>query len=266
MPKPILLDDETTWPPALLEILTDGLPTLRAFFDETRRIDRLAEADVLLRWDRPHNPNQGTKEEIYDAAARALAGHSVVGWHCTRLCDDEVEAIMRDGMYPLSEVTFNARLERRIDAGDIPSSIAHRFRKEHQAGDENRQMLWFIFSRDSLRWEAGVGRLFTSWGGEALYNSHEHDGDTGPVLRSIGRPCIVEAELPLERIEAHWTPAEWIVRPYLHRRGINDGHDPERDGHVRKALGPERMRRVISADDPEFEALTGVSKWRCNPC
>ena len=106
-------------------------------------------------------------------------------------------------------------------------------------------MLWFIFSRNLLQDEGRVQRLFTLWGGEALYSRHEEDGETGPILRSIGTPCIVEAELPIAGIEAHWEPAQWIARPFLDRRGISDGHSPERDGHVREPIGPERVRRVI---------------------
>jgi hypothetical protein len=165
-------------------------------------------------------------------------------------------------MYPLSPETLATRLERRIRAGGISAAEAQRFANDHKANDEHRQMLWFIFSRSLLRDEGGVGRLFTSWGGEALYVCHEQDDCTGPVLRSIGKPCIIEAELLIERIEAHWQPAEWIARPFLHRRGISDGHRPERDGYIRETIGPERIRRVILFGDADFEALTGASNWR----
>lgn len=260
-----MLDDEATWPRELKHILEEGLPILRAFYEEDARIERLQRDDVMLRIHAPHNPYRQGKDDILEAVGRSLAGLSIVGWHCTRLCEDEIEMLLREGMYPLSPVTFAARLERRVRAGDIPTAAAKRFAKEHKANDDNRQMLWFIFTENLLRDEGGVGRLFTSWGGEALYVRHEQDSHTGPLLRSIGKPCIVEAEIPIELIEAYSLPAEWIARPFLCRRGISDGHSPERDGHIHEAIGPERIRRVISIDDADFDAFTGSSNWMGYP-
>jgi hypothetical protein len=260
--SPIFLDDEQTWPSALIRILEGGLPVLDAFFSEERRISRLARDIVQLRIYPPRNAHRADKESIYGAAACALKGHSVVGWHCTRLCDDEIELLRRDGMYPLSLATFIARLERRIEVGDIPSSFAATYRELHQAAEPNRHMLWFIFSRESLRDEDGLGRLFSSWGGEALYNSHERNPQTGPVLRAIGTPCIVEAEMPFDIITAFFDPAEWVARAYLHRRDIDDGHSPQREGYIREPLGADCIRRVISVNDPDFEKFTGASTWR----
>jgi len=245
----LILDDETTWPSELKQILDEGLPILRAFFAEYARIERLQRDDVGLRIREPRNPYRQRKDEIYDAVGRSLAGLYIVAWHCTRLCDDEIELVRTNGMYPLSPETLTTRLERRIRTGDISTEEAERFANEHKANDENRQKkLWFIFSRSLLHDEGGVGRLFTSWGGEALYGCHEQDVCTGPVLRSIGSPCIVEAELPIERIEAYFAPAEWVARPFLSRHRISAGNSPERDGHIRETIGPERIRRVIPSE------------------
>lgn len=261
-PSALALDDEATWPQQLLQILEKGVPVLRAFCEEDARVERLGRDDLILRINPPDNPHRQGKNDVLVAARRALAGLSIVGWHCTRLCDDEVKNLKRDGMYTLTPETLAARVTRRVQAGDLSKVAGATFASSHKADDEHRQMLWFIFSKNLLRCEFGVRRLFTSWGGEALYICHEEDGHTGPVLRSIGKPCIVEAEIPIEIIDAHWEPEEWVARPFFHRRGINDGHDPERDGHIYHAIGPESIRRVISFDEPDFESLTGATKWR----
>src|ERR1700727_51627 len=101
MPPALTLDDETTWPSELREILDEGLPVLRAFCEERTRIERMQRVDVALRIHEPHNPYRERKDEIYDAVGQTLAGLDIVGWHCTRLCDDEIELVLRDGMYPL---------------------------------------------------------------------------------------------------------------------------------------------------------------------
>lgn len=261
----IFLDDEATWPTDLRRILEKGLPTLRKFYAEDARIEKQQRGDVMLRIYEPHNPYRESRDEILAEFERALSGLFIVGWHCTRLCKDEVKLIFKEGMYPLSPETFGARLNRRFAAGDISTTEREMFEKINQVDDVNRQMLWFIFSRNLLRDESGVGRLFTSWGGEALYNSHENDVRYGAILRSIGQPYIVEAEMPISKIDAHWEPAEWISRPFLDRRGIRDGHSPERNGHIHERIEADRIRRLISIDDPIFDELTKSASWKRYP-
>jgi hypothetical protein len=68
----LILDDETTWPSELKQILDEGLPILRAFFEEDARIERLQRDDVMLRIHEPHNPYRQRKDEIYDEVGQSL--------------------------------------------------------------------------------------------------------------------------------------------------------------------------------------------------
>src|ERR1700676_2031123 len=46
----------------------------------------------------------------------------------------------------------------------------------------------------------GVGRFFRYWGGEALYNSHQDHAVRGPLLESIGTPCVIQADIPISNL------------------------------------------------------------------
>lgn len=264
-PTTIYLDDEHSWPNEIVKLLESKLALLRSFGERELQIHRSAQDDVLVRINPPTNEYWFERESIAVNVGQLLEGRSIIGWHCTRLCDDEVASLRRAGMYPLSPETLSARLQHRIDNGDIPSSAASRFASEHDAKNIHRQMLWFIFDRKCLRDESGVGRFFASWGGEALYNHHEDDSHTGPILRSIGQPRIVEASLPLKSVDVPELPGEWFVRAFLDHRDIQRPHDARTDGHVRVAVPPEDVCRVFTLGESDFEILTGASRWRRYP-
>jgi hypothetical protein len=122
-------------------------------------------------------------------------------------------------------------------------------------------MTWFVFTANPLRKEAGVWRLFTYWGGEALYVCHEEDPEVGPILRAQGTACIVAAAVPVRAIETHCSLGERFLRCFLHRRGVGTGHDPDVEGHIREPLPGPSIRRIVRRNDPDFELLTGCSAW-----
>ena len=118
----IAFDDEATWPGNLLRLLDGRFTDLKAYEKENRRIDRLAEKDVLLRINRPENRYQA----------------NIVGFHCTRLHAEEIEHILNQGMLPSSEAWLVERIAQRGKAGDLPPHLLLRLLAEHQAADSNR--------------------------------------------------------------------------------------------------------------------------------
>lgn len=127
-----------------------------------------------------------------------LNKYSLIGWHCTRLTEMEITGIIESGM----ELPDAEMLNRRIGALErgriITAQVAAKLRASNQALESNRAgMIWFCFFSPHIGGEHGIERFFRSWGGEALYNSHEDDPETGPVLAGIGVPCLIEAIVPI---------------------------------------------------------------------
>ena len=123
-------------------------------------------------------------------------------------------------------------------------------------------MTWFCFTRAQLRDEASIERLFRSWGGEALYNSHEGDEETGPLLKSLGRPCIVVATVPVVKVATCMEVGRRLVNIWRGCRGIATGDLPEFDGSVCAGTSGTNILRIIHVDDPEFLALTSHDRWQ----
>jgi hypothetical protein len=255
----IHVDDENTWPDVVRQLFEDASAVLRGYERERARIDALCREDVMARISPPWNKYRDKRNNVIAAADDLLSGECLVGYHCTRLHADEISAMLASGLQPLSMELLLDRIRRRVAVGDISEAMARRLTSENQAGDKNRNgSVALIFTRKPLKDELGVGRLFRSWGGEALYNSHEDDGETGPVLRSIGEACIVEAVISVSKIKTFCSVGERFYNRYLADRDVKTGHDPEMEGFTN---GEVAVRRVIRRANTEFVCLTSCEEW-----
>lgn len=256
---PIATDDPATWPPAITSALQEALPALRGYQNYRARLDAEREADpnnIMWRVDPLRNPFKAAREDLAALIDEHIADASFLAWHCTRLCDDEIAAVKTDGMFLLSPETFNARVQRRVDADDITPYVAERLRGANQAASEHRaNQLWFVLTRKPLG-TSGVRDLLGYWGGEALYGNHDRDPEVGPVLKALGKPCIVEMAVPHDAIRTYGSIGLNIVRTFELGHGLRDENPPDCEGHTRQRIAPEQIRRVVTVDDEEFAALT----------
>jgi hypothetical protein len=170
-----------TWPDELRSLLDDKLDLLGAYESERVRIDQLYEANVLARVTPQHNPHEAARDELIERADALLVDKDLLGFHCTRLAEDEATAIRADGIRPLTPDLVERRIRRRVKAGDLTSELADVLLAEHQAAQEGRpDKICFVHSRSILRAERAVYRFFRSWGGEAIYWAHEDHPEIGP--------------------------------------------------------------------------------------
>lgn len=229
-------------------------PRVRAFLDR--------HYDLFLDW--------ATGPTLFDARTydralyelfELLRPFAVAGWHATRLTREEVAAILAQGM----QLPNPAMLDRRIDAvvgtGDLTPKLAARLKAKNQAQETYRAgRIWFCFYPPREAGEGGIADLLSHWGGEALYNSHDRDPVMGPILRSIGTPCLVEAVVPVDMLEVTGLPFTIVAR-FLNSRGSATRDHVNYEDRVLKPLPASSIRRVIRFPEPDFLALTGCEPW-----
>jgi len=256
------LDDVDSWPNELRALLAENLRLLSQYEAERARLSMLCVENVLLRVSPPENQFLAARSEILRKVDELVQDTRFIGWHCTRLHDEEIDDVQRVGLVPLDVQLLERRIDTRLRAGELSADVAQRLKSVNQARDPNRRgMIWILFTRETLQDEDGVIRLFRSWGGEALYNSHERSELTGPILREIGTPCIVEVVVPVAQIETFTTVGERVLNWYLSRHDISTGNAPQMEGVVRTPIPRESLLRVIPRGTKEFLRLTNCSGW-----
>ena len=256
------LDEELTWPRGVLALLEGNVALLRDYERARAERDKRMEDDDMARLEPDTNPFRERRDAVLAALAEVVNGVSLVGYHCTRLTEFEIKSVREAGLQTLRPSLFEGRIAQASNQGLLPSVVADRLLRNNEGRNDHRAgMIWFIFRVGDLRDESGVTRLLSYWGGEALYGSHENDPHVEPALRSLGKPCIVEALLPAAGIESHCLVSERIMRVFLEERSIRTGHGSGMQGYVTADVPAASISAVITGDDGAFERLTGASTW-----
>jgi hypothetical protein len=246
--EPLQLDDPDSWPAELQDLF-----------------GRYHE--LFLNWETvPARVSAPAWDAAIEVVAGALVPYAITGWHCTRLTDAEVSTIVSHGMQLPDGAMLRRRIDALVEAGALARDVGAELAARNQADDSNRaRRLWFCFFPPRLAGEHGIGRFFRHWGGEALYNSHERDAGTSPLLRAIGTPCIVEATVPVTSLAGRAGLARNLALRYLVGRGYQTEEPLKYEGRCVQALAADSIRQVIRYPAPAFLTLTGCAAWRERP-
>jgi hypothetical protein len=154
------------------------------------------------------------------------------------------------------------RVERLIAQNVLKEMDAKELLKDNEAAEPSRKdRLWFTFFPPKLASEHGIGRFFRSWGGEALYNSHESNAVTGQVLQGIGTPCIIEALLPIDGFQDYSLPIRF-TKEYMRYAKITNDRLDEYEGDLKVPLNPENIAAIHLFPGARFSELSGCDNWR----
>lgn len=236
------LDNLSTWPKHVIDYL-----------------DRYY--DGFLKWEvSPQQVHQATYGLCN--VLRTESVYVLPGYHCTRLKESEIQVILENGMQLPNQKLLYQRIGLLKQAGSLTTEVAEYLRNKSQSNDSNRrEKLWFCFYPPHLAGQRGIERFFRSWGGEALYNSHERDKFSGPVLTGIGIPCIVEAHLPLAKLADRRIDSHLISR-YLFNRGFQSAEIYNYEDYVKQPIPAQNISCIITFPSTEFIEMTKCDTWK----
>ena len=239
------LDHPDTWPVELRQVL-----------DKLRPVFQNWELEL---------PGRSPLE--FDAAVRtlgeALLPYALRGYHFTRLTEEEAEHIKANGLEVLSADLLERRIASQVACGSMTQEQANRLLANNQVRESNRAgMAWFCFYPAHSVRENGVRSLLEHCGGEALYNLNAEHPELGPLLKSLGRPALVEAEVPVEYLPSTIGAAFKVLGADLHHHGMKTSkHSVLFEDNSRQNLLPPMVRRVMLHPDQAFVELTQCQGW-----
>lgn len=202
------------------------------------------------------NPHAGEFIWVTEHIMRLMEERTVRTWHYTRMTDEEVAVLRRNGIYLSTLGTIRERFDAQVAAGAFDRDIADRLFAESPFQSEqldSRSNKFWMVSHPARVEDSSVELLLESWGGEAAY-FWQRDPDCQALLRRIGRPRVLEIAMPLVHSNHGYSAAEAVVATY----GRTLGCWPDRkafDLYTHQPLGPEHVLAVHSEGDGTFSAL-----------
>ncbi len=167
MQSAVILDDKSTWPPELSDFLKENREEIYEKVCHNRLHD--------LVWD-----------SIYTRLNKVMKSYFLKAYHCTRLTDREISFIKNEGMKLQNLDSLVGRVDELLKENLVTENVAERLQTKNQSNHEHRaKKLWFCFLKPKEAGENGIERFLRFWGGEALYGNHEHDAETGQILKKL---------------------------------------------------------------------------------
>ncbi len=247
----LILDKIDSWPEEILELIKTNENSLKGFFEEEHRIDKLATEDLSIRHNRPQNIHQNKWIISLNKIERILQDYSIVGIHATKLLEDEINDIRINGLKPLSKEFANQRIEKAFDTGLISGNLKNELINKNEFDANNRKGKIFVFHcLSTLKNEWGLSKLFGLWGGEAIYTYLKNSKE----LKKIGIPCIVLTSIKIKELDIYPELSKRMVAYYF-----DDNYYPhDTDTIIEKDLS---VLRIIKRDEKIFEDLTQINNW-----
>ncbi len=264
------IEDIESWPANFREEAVKNKPLLISYHQESRRISRLGEEDLIARAHPPHNEYKAEYSALADRLEIILMDHKIVGYHCTRLTASEIRAVKDSGLKILTKELVWERFNQALDDGHLTKEQI----LEIESGDDLKdnlddkngvrtEMIWFCANRSLLREYRGVYRLLRSWGGEAVYRGHENDDPLSQTIRNVGTPCIVKCALPFSEAGHFWINFSERFLSYL-VTDVIESPEPHAQFEIyaNRNLAPTEILEIFDISHPEFVQLLDYNKWK----
>jgi hypothetical protein len=247
----IIFDKIDSWPNEMLRLIKDNENSLKGFLEEEHCIDKLARENVSLRYNRPENIYQEKWDFTIDKIETLLRKHLIVGIHCTKLLDWEIEDVEKNGLKPLDSNFANKRIEKAFKEGLLSKELKNELIDKKEVSADNRKgYIWVFHCLETLNCESGLNRLLGLWGGESLY-AYVRDNKE---LKKIGTPCITFTSIKISELDIFPELSKRMTAFYF-----NDNYFPhDTDSIIKTNLN---VLRIVKREEKLFNDLTGIETW-----
>lgn len=246
--------DVETFDPELRSYLEQNAELIRNFWAESQRLFEEREKQTV-RGFHEQNVFGPPHSALYADITVMMEKRTIRAWHYTRLTDGEAAGIRAKGMHPMSLDLIRRRLDAMIDAGELASTVADNLfaaSPYHEQIEGNRNGKIWLSSQPFEMDDSMVTGLVTGWGGESLNFDHQ-EGPIAALLKSIGRPRVIEFALPLRVITRIDSAAKDVVDAYSFALGCKGAWGGGSDIVAVEPIPPEWIVAIHSPSEAHFE-------------
>ncbi|HWJ75221.1 MAG TPA: hypothetical protein VNX29_18840 [Kaistia sp.] len=250
--------DTATFDPALAAQLDAHADLIRDYLHTDHEIflshdlGRGAGRSIL----RQENPYADDFYRLKETIGHAMDVRVIRAFHYTRLIDDEVAALSRDGIQLSTPETLRDRLNAVVSSADLSQEHADKLYAAspfHSDQIEARNGKFWMASHPVPIDDGGVAPLLGCWGGEVASMWVQDDALTAP-LRGLGKPRIIEVAVPLAATRHSYDAGMAVIASFARSHGsIPSKH--AFDLYVWWPLSSSSILKVLTEGEPAFAAM-----------
>ncbi len=249
----IVIDIKETWTKEMLDILDNNKNDLSDYYRIEQELTRKSNYNDNFMFNNTSNDKEAIFNEVCLKLREELFNKKIIGFHCSRLTNEEINNIKIDGLRPLTSNLIEEKLDILVRTDLISQKEYDYLLENNVSAQKNRSgMVMNFFSIDTLKDCGGLSRLFRAWGGESIYYNNESIIEWRKLLFRIGKPVIILCSLKYTDINAFTDLEKLIIQHYIQEK-IYDTNN------ISKVV--VNVKNVITIEEELFEYLTNYSAW-----
>ena len=205
---------------------------------------------------RPENPYADDFYALKDTIGREMEARVIRAFHYTRLTDDEVACLSRNGPHLSTPETLRDRLDAVVASAGLTQDHAEKLHAAspfHSDQLEARSGKFWMASHPIAIDNSGVAPLLERWGGEVASMWVQEDALSSP-LKTLGKPRIIEVAVPLSATRHGYDAGMAVIASFARSRGSIPSKYAF-DLFIEQPLPPTAILTIHSAGEQTFEAI-----------
>jgi hypothetical protein len=255
-PQPIDVWNSATFDVELERMLREKVELIQAHLSTDRQnflaYDLGRERSAL----RPQNRHAANFIALEEAVAREMESRTIRAFHYTRMTDDELSVLRRDGIHLSTPETLRCRLDALVKARELPQAASDSLYEQspfHSDQFRSRADKFWMASHPISIDDSGVVPLMKHWGGEVA-SMWSKDEVLLALLASIGQPRVIEIAVPVSATRHSFHAGRAVVATFARSHGCV-AEKKGFDLYVKEPLPPSAILAVHSEGDRSFNAM-----------
>ncbi|MGV6838677.1 MAG: hypothetical protein ACWA40_00640 [Planktomarina sp.] len=205
---------------------------------------------------RPSNPFEKCFYALKERLSLHMQSQTIRAWHYTRMTDEDVKGMLKDGIHLSTPETLKQRIDRLVHAGTLTEQTAENliaaspFQSEQKATRTGR--FWMVSHPKPIK-HGGVIFLLKYWGGEVA-SIHAGDPALLETLENIGFGCVLEIAVSIAESESSFSAACAVVAAHARRCGLEYDHHAF-DLRVTKPLDSSAVLQIHRENGKYYNAI-----------
>ncbi len=188
----IIIDELETWPIEVTKLLESNRELIANYFEYDNMLDRNKLEKKNKNYFLMYNIFEDDLKCLISSMRNILCKKNFIGFHCSRLFEEEIEEIVKNGLLPLNNKMCNKKIGYLRAKDKIKQVNLCKLIDESQLHEPIRSNKIYTFhALKSLRKDDNLLNFMKIWGGEAFYIEHENKPEFIELFSNLGMGVIL---------------------------------------------------------------------------
>ena len=196
--KTIIVDKPKTYPKFVFDTIKENETLIKSYYEEQKIIDIRNKKENYYPTINPNKYLHKLNNVCEDLAAELVyQEYSVIGFHCTRLVEEEMQDIKNNGFKLFDKEKHCQKLNILSKYGFTEEEINQLKKFSYVENGHRKNKIYVSFSTSTINFDYGLNNFLNVWGGEITFWNSDIPKEILEKLKKVGYLCLIITKIQL---------------------------------------------------------------------